>query len=129
MSADYFKPLLESIQRTKKVVELVNEKDYNAWSINRVLANYKDSLLYANMMNLNAHLPETLQYHYLLNTIRPMKRTFVKIERAKKDLQDMNAVKLYYGYSNEKAKEALRILTDEQIALIKEKTEKGGVVK
>lgn len=129
MKRDYFRELLESIQKTKKYVQVESDKDYAAWNINMILSRYKDSILYANQMNINSHLPGTLQYHYLLNTIRPMKRTFMKMEKDTKGLKDMEAVKLYYGYSDRKAKEALRILTDEQIALIKEKTEKGGVVK
>lgn len=129
MNHDHFRSVLDSIQRTKKLVDINDRKDYPAWSVNRILCNHKDSILYANMMNINAHLPETLQYHYLLNTIRPMKRQYVKIDRVVKAQQDMDAVKLYFGFSNKKAKDALRILTDEQIALIKEKTEKGGVVK
>lgn len=129
MADDSFKIILGSILTTKKEYEFTSKKDYSAWGINRTLSYYKDTILYANMMNINHTLPEKLQYHYLLNTIRPMKRKYQDMKRLKKDLQDMESVKLYYGYSNEKAKEALRILTDEQIALIKEKTEKGGVVK
>ena len=81
------------------------------------------------MMNMNHELDRSLQYQYLLNTIRPMKRQFQNMKKVDKVLKDIECVKLYFGYSDEKAKEALRILTDEQIALIKEKTEKGGVVK
>lgn len=123
-----FKEILDSIQRSKKYV-LDNESDYSPFGVNRVLSYYKDSILYANMMNMNHQLDKSLQYQYLLNTIRPMKRQFQKMEKVNKGLKDIECVKLYYGYSDEKAKEALRILTDEQIALIKEKTEKGGVVK
>lgn len=123
-----FKEILDSIQRSKKYA-LDNESDYSPFGVNRVLSYYKDSILYVNMMNMNHQLDKSLQYQYLLNTIRPMKRQFQKMEKVNKGLKDIECVKLYYGYSDEKAKEALRILTDEQIALIKEKTEKGGVVK
>jgi hypothetical protein len=123
-----FTQILQSILKTKKEVELPKEKDYPAYHINKILCNYKDSILYANMMNLNPHTPKKLQYQYLLNTVRSMKRSFNKVEKnmANKDLE---CVKLYFGYSNEKAKDALRILSDEQIALIREKTDKGGVRK
>jgi hypothetical protein len=80
------------------------------------------------MMNMNSQVPHKLQYQFLLNTVRPIKRAFNKTDRDKVN-KDLESVKLYFGYSNEKAKDALRILSDEQIALIKEKTEKGGVRK
>ena len=41
-------------------------------------------------------------------------------------LKDIECVKEYYGYSNDKAKSALDILTRDQIKLIKEKLFKGG---
>jgi hypothetical protein len=123
-----FKEILDSIQKSKKYV-LDTESDYSPFGVNRVLSYYKDSILYANMMNMKHDLDRSLQYQYLLNTIRPMKRQFQNMKKVDKVLKDIECVKLYFGYSDEKAKEALRILTDEQIALIKEKTEKGGVVK
>jgi hypothetical protein len=130
MSKDtQFTEILKSILDNKKEVELINERtDYPAWNLNRVLANYKDCILYANMMNMNSQVPHKLQYQFLLNTVRPIKRAFNKTDRDKVN-KDLESVKLYFGYSNEKAKDALRILSDEQIALIKEKTEKGGVRK
>ena len=130
MSKDtQFTEILKSILDNKKEVELINERtDYPAWNLNRVLANYKDCILYANMMNMNSHVPHKLQYQFLLNTVRPIKRAFNKTDRDNVN-KDLESVKLYFGYSNEKAKDALRILSDEQIALIKEKTEKGGVRK
>lgn len=130
MSKDtQFTEILKSILTSKKEVELINERtDYPAWNINRVLANYKDCILYANMMNMNSHISQKLQYQFLLNTVRPIKRPFNKTDRDKVN-RDLESVKLYFSYSNEKAKDALRILSDEQIALIREKTEKGGVKK
>lgn len=126
--ADNFKDILNSILQSKKTIEFDKETDYPAFQVNRVLSYYKDSILYANMMNMNPSTPRILQYQYLLNTVRSMKRPFQKREK-KEDLKDLDCVKQYFGYSNEKAKEALRILTDEQIALIKEQTDKGGVRK
>lgn len=123
-----FKLILDSIQRSKKYV-LDDEADYSPFGVNKVLSYYKDSILYANVMNMNHQLDKSLQYQYLLNTIRPMKRQFQNMKKVDKSLKDIECVKVYFGYSDEKAKDALRILTDEQIALIKEKTEKGGVVK
>jgi hypothetical protein len=87
-----------------------------------------DCVLYANEMNMHGLLDADMQYHYLLNTIRPMKRGFAPWQKANVD-KDIECIKAYYGYSDNKAKEVLSILTDEQIAEIKIKTEKGGVKK
>ena len=104
------------------------EKDYKPFLVNRALSYHLDCILYANQMNVNPNLDSKLQYQYLLNTVRPMKRKFQPWQKAV-GLKDIDCVKEYFGYSNEKAKEALRILTDEQITLLKEKLEKGGVKK
>jgi hypothetical protein len=128
---DLFKEIIPSILEKKKTVfrDELDYKDYKAFLINRALSYHMDCVLYVNEMNINNSLDVDMQYQYLLNTIRPMKRQFQNMKKVDKVLKDIECVKLYFGYSNEKAKEALRILTDEQIALIKEKTEKGGVVK
>ena len=41
-------------------------------------------------------------------------------------IKDIEYVKEYYGYSNEKAKSALDILDDEQLQTIKRSLNKGG---
>ena len=125
--ADLFKEIIPSILQTKKDV-LDNDKDYKPFLVNRALSYHLDCITYANLMNMNHHLDERLQYQYFLNTIRPMKRKFQPWQKASA-VKDLELVKEYFGFSNEKAKEALRILTDEQITLIKEKLEKGGVKK
>lgn len=125
--ADLFKEIIPSILQTKKDV-LENEKDYNSWLVNRALSYHMDCILYVNQINMNHRLDRKLQYQFLLNTIRPMKRKFQPWQKASA-MKDIDCVKEYFGYSTEKAKDALRILTDEQITLIKEKLEKGGVRK
>lgn len=125
--ADLFKEIIPSILQTKKDI-LETEKDYVPFLVNRSLSYHMDCILYVNQMNMNGALPQKLQYQYLLNTVRPMKRKFEKWQKASV-VKDLDCVKEYFGYSNEKAKEALRILSDEQITLIKEKLEKGGVKK
>lgn len=125
--ADLFKEIIPSILQTKKDV-LDEEKDYKPFLVNRALSYHLDCILYSNQMNLCSNLDPKLQYQYLLNTVRPMKRKFQPWQKTSV-LKDIDCVKEYFGYSNEKAKEALRILTDEQITLIKEKLEKGGVKK
>ena len=127
---DLFKEILPSILEKKKSVfrDELDYKDYKSFLINRALSYHMDCVLYVNEMNINNSLDVDMQYQYLLNTIRPMKRKFQPWQKSEVD-KDIECVKSYFGYSNEKAKEALRILTDEQVAEIKAKTTKGGVNK
>lgn len=101
-------------------------KDYAPFLVNRSLSYHLDCVLYANELNLWPNIDKDIQYQYLLNSIRPMKRKFVPWQKADSD-KNIECVKIYYGYSNAKAKEALRILTDEQIADIRKKIDTGGV--
>jgi len=127
---DLFKEILPSILQTKKSVfrDEIDFKEYNPWIINRALSYHMDCVLYANEMNRYSSLDSDIQYQYLLNTIRSMKRKFQPWQKSEAH-KDIECVKQYFGYSNEKAKEALRILTPEQIAEIKAKIIKGGVNK
>jgi len=125
--ADLFKDIVPSILQTKKDV-LDKEDDYVPYVVNRSLSYHMDCILYANQMNMHSGLSKKLQYHYYLNTVRPMKRKFQAWQK-QASVKDLECIKEYFGYSNEKAKEALRILSVEDIALIKEKIDKGGVKK
>jgi len=127
---DLFKEIVPSILQTKKNVFETEEdyKDYNKFVVNRALSFHMDCILYANEMNLYPDLDSDMQYQYLLNTIRPMKRKFQPWQKAEV-LKDIGCVKEYFGYSNEKAKEALRILSDEQLEQIRKHTDKGGTNK
>lgn len=128
--ADLFKEVVPSILQTKKNVLQTEQdvKEYPPFMVNRALSYHMDCILYANLMNMNHGLDKNLQYQYLLNSIRPMKRKFNPWHKSSVD-KNLECVKEYYGFSNEKAKEALRILNDEQLAFIKERTNKGGIVK
>lgn len=101
------------------------EKEYPAFLVNKGLSNYPDTILYANEMNMHSSLDNLLQYSYLLNTIRPMKRWSKWAKR--EESNDMDIVKEYYGYSNEKAKSALSILSPEQLQAIRIKLQRGGI--
>lgn len=103
-------------------------KEYAPFIVNRGLSLHLDCVLYANEMNLHPSIDKDQQFQYLLNTIRPMKRKFQPWQKSEVD-KDIDCVKQYFGYSNEKAKDALRILTTEQIEEIKNIVEKGGVNK
>ena len=119
---------LNAINETKKDLikeDPSNEKEYSAWMVNRGLSFFPDTVMYANEMNLWPNTEKDMQYQYYLNSIRHMKRKFQPWHKSKND-ENIDCIKTYFGYSNQKAKEALRILTDEQIAEIKRKTDKGG---
>ena len=126
---DLFKDYLPAINHTKK--NLMNsddpmwEKKYPAFMVNKVLSGFQDTVMLCNEMNRNHFLDRDMQFQFLLNSIRSKKR-FTPFLRASK-IKDIECVKEYYGYSNEKAKSALDILTKEQLKLIKERLYKGGI--
>ena len=124
---DLFKEIIPSILQTKKSVirDEIDQKDYVPFVVNRALSYHIDCIPYANKMNMFPGLDKDLQYSFYLNTIRSMKRKFEPWQKSQAD-KNIECVKEYFGYSNQKAKEALRILNDEQIAEIKRRTDKGG---
>jgi hypothetical protein len=127
---DLFKEIIPSILQTKKspFEQDYEYRDYVPFVVNRALSYHRDCLLYVAELNRLNFLDKDIQYRYLLNSIRSMKRPFQKWQKLEID-GNLECVKTYFGYSNQKAKEALRILTDEQIDEIKRKTDKGGVKK
>ena len=100
------------------------EKKYPTYIINRCLSSFTDTVLFANEMNKNPHLPKRLQYDFYINSVKPRKRFSPWGKQDK--VKDLDVVKQYYGYSNEKAKQALRILSPTQLDYIKSKLNKGG---
>ena len=99
-------------------------KKYPAFIVNKMLSAFSDTIMLVNEMNRNHFLDKDMQFQFLINSIRSRKR-FSPFLRANK-LKDIECVKEYYGYSNDKAKSALDILTKDQIKLIKEKLFKGA---
>ena len=100
------------------------EKKYPAFIVNKCLAPFSDTIMLVNEMNMNHHLDNRLQFDFLLNTVRLRKR-YAPWMKANK-VKNLEYVKEYYGYGNEKAKSALNILNDEQIKTIKNSLDKGG---
>ena len=100
------------------------EKKYYPFIVNKCVAPFPDTVMLVNEINQLPHLDKRLQFDFLINSLRPRKR-FTPWLKAKK-LKNLEYVKEYYGYNNEKAKEALDILNDEQISAIKRKLDKGG---
>jgi len=99
-------------------------KKYPPFIVNKLLSLHYDCIASANEMNGYHFLDNRIQFHFLLNSIRKRKR-FGKWPKQFK-LNDLEYVKEYYGYSNEKAKQALNILTEKQIEIIKKSLYKGG---
>jgi hypothetical protein len=125
--ADLFKDIVPSILQTKKDV-LDNEGDYVPFVVNRALSNHFDCILYANEMNKYPHLDKRIQYDYLMGTVRAYKRPFQKWHK-RETSENLDAIKEYFNYSNEKAKEALSILSNDQVTEIRTKLDRGGIQK
>ena len=122
------KDWLNSINFTKQ--NLLEEdpdiiKDYPPYIINRCLSGHLDAIMFANEMNKYPNLDKDLQYHFYLNTLRKKKRFSPWLRKDK--VTDLEIIKQYYGYSNEKALNALKILTPDQINFIKQRLDIGGI--
>jgi purine-nucleoside phosphorylase len=117
---------INAINTTKEdiMIDDIAEKGYNPFIVNRSLSYFNDTVLYANEMNANHHIDHRLQFDFFINIVRKKKRfsKFMKPET----VSDVEVVKEYYGYSNEKAKQALTLLTSDQINELKKKVYKGG---
>ena len=100
------------------------EKNYPAYVINKCLSHHMDTIAFANEMNRYPNIDKKMQYDFYINTVRPRKRFSPWGKKQKID--DLDLVKQYYGYSNEKAKQALSILSPQQLDCIKQKLNKGG---
>ena len=100
------------------------EKKYPSYIINKGLSYFSDTVMMANEMNRLHHASKHMQFSFLINTIRSQKR-YSKWLKASK-IKDLDVVKQYFGYSNNRAREALSLLNKKQIDYIKEKLYKGG---
>jgi hypothetical protein len=121
------KDYLYSINQSKKTIlndDVDAERGYPPYIVNRCLSSFTDTILYVNEMNKNSHLPKKLQYDFLLNSVKPRKR-FSPWAR-KDSIEYLELVKEYYGYNDDKALQALRILTKDQLDNIKKVLSKGG---
>ena len=121
------KDWLNSINFTKS--NLLDEdptviKSYPPYIVNRCLSGSVDSRLFSNEMNMNAHLDKDMQYSFFLYTLRKRKRYSPWLK--KEQVDDLDLVKKHYGYSNEKAKVALSLLTKPQIESLRQTHDMGG---
>lgn len=121
------KDWLNSLNFTKE--NLIQEdpslaKDYPPYIINRCLSGHMDCIMFVNEMNKYHFLDKDIQYEFYLNTLRKRKRFSPWLRKDK--ISDLEVVKNYYGYSNEKASQALKILSNEQLNFIKQRLDTGG---
>ena len=121
---DYLKAINQTKENLLDTEDEEWEKRYPPYIVNKCLAPFTDTILLVNELNQYHHLGKKLQFDYLLNSLRPRNR-FTPWMKAKK-LENLEYVKEFYGYSNEKARDALDILSTKQISAIKKKLKKGG---
>jgi hypothetical protein len=116
--------IIKAISSTKKDI-LENEKDYNGFMINRGLSYFPDTVIFANEMNKYHHLDNRLQFDFLINIVRKRKR-FSKWNKSIES-ENISAIKQHYGYSNEKARDVLPLLSDENLKIIRGRIQHGGI--
>jgi hypothetical protein len=121
------KDWLNSINFTKE--NLIEEddslkKEYPPFIVNKCLSGHLDCILFANEMNKYHFLDKDIQYNFYINILRKKKRFSPWLRKDK--ITNLEYVKQYYGYSNEKASQALKILSHEQIEFIKKRLDTGG---
>ena len=122
------KDYLNAINHTKEKLldseDEMWEKKYAPFIVNKCLAPFPDTIMLVNEINQRHHLDKKLQFDFLLNSLRTRKRFTPWLKASKQ--KNLEYVKEYYGYNNEKAKSALKLLNDEQIKTIKDSLSKGG---
>jgi hypothetical protein len=123
---DFVNQILQG--KKQLIVDEQTEKEYSPFLTNRSLSYHADCIMYANEMNKRHFLDKKLQNDFLLNTVRSKKRPFAKWVKTEKR-EDIECIKLAYGLSDTKALEAKRLLSNEQIQKLKEKTDIGGLGK
>ena len=121
------KDWLNSINQSK--INLIDEdygteKDYPPFIINKCMSGFMDTVLIANEMNIHSDLPKKMQYDFFINIVRPKKRFSPWLRKEKLDTLEL--IKNYYHYNDEKARSALRLLSEEQIEFIKQRMKTGG---
>tara|TARA_B100001250_G_scaffold315932_1_gene278251 strand:- start:266 stop:667 length:402 start_codon:yes stop_codon:yes gene_type:complete len=121
---DYLNSINQNKENLMNTDDVGWEKNYPPYVVNKCLSQHMDTIMYANEMNRLPNIDKRLQYDFFINTIRPRKR--FSPWGKKKKIDDLDLVKEYYSYSNEKAKQALRILSPDQLDYIRHKLNRGG---
>lgn len=123
---DYVNAIMNG--KNQMIVDEETEDAYVPFLTNRSLSYHKDCIMYANEMNRRHFLDKKPQFDFLLNTVRSRKRPFIKWVKAEKS-EDISCIKQVFGFSDTKAREALRLLSDEEIQQLKKQTDTGGLRK
>ena len=121
------KDWLNSINQSKLNLiddDYATEKEYPPFIINKCLSGFMDTVLIANEMNIHSDLPKKMQYDFFINIVRPKKRFSPWLRKEKID--SLELVKKYYHYNDEKARSALKLLSEEQLEFIKQRMKTGG---
>jgi hypothetical protein len=122
--------MVNSVSDTKKNLleeDVENIKIYEPYLVNKSLSYHNDALMYANEMNKNFFIDKDMQYNFYINILRKRKRFSSWIKKEKVD--DLECIKSYYNYSNEKALQALKLLSEDQINFIKKQLDTGGILR
>ncbi len=121
---EYLKAINQSKEPLMDTTDEMWEKKYPAFVVNRCVYPFSDTILLANEMNIYNGLDNKLQFHFLLNSIRARKRYSPWLKTSK--IKNLETIKEYFGYSDQRAKEVLNVLTDEDISYMETKLDKGG---
>ena len=121
---EYLKAINQSKEPLMDTADEMWEKKYPAFIVNRCVYPFSDTILLANEMNIYNGLDNKLQFHFLLNSIRARKRYSPWLKTSK--IKNLETIKEYFGYSDQRAKEVLDVLTDEDISYMETKLNKGG---
>ena len=121
---EYLKAINQSKEPLMDSADEMWEKKYSPFISNRCLYSFSDTILLVNEMNIYNGLDNRLQFHFLLNSIRTRKRFAPWLKSSK--IKNLETIKKYFGYSDQRAKEVLNVLTDEDISYMETKLDKGG---
>ena len=121
---EYLKAINQSKERLMDTADEMWEKKYPAFVVNRCVYPFSDTILLVNEMNIYNGLDNKLQFHFLLNSTRARKRFTPWLKSSK--INNLETIKEYFGYSDQRAKEVLDVLTDEDISYMETKLDKGG---
>lgn len=102
------------------------EPKYLPYIINKAFSNEYDSVMLANEMNTHWRLDNQLQFDFYYHGLSRRNRYGKWFKADKTVHEDLEAVKEFYGYSNQKANEVLSIIDTDGIAKIKQQLRKGG---
>ena len=121
---EYLKAINQTTEPLMDTTDEMWEKKYPAYIVNRCVYPFSDTILLVNEMNIYNGLDNKLQFHFLLNSTRARKRFSPWLKTSK--IKNLETIKEYFGYSDQRAKEVLNVLTDEDISYMETKLDKGG---